>query len=432
MINALEALALSMEYIDEQGGGGGTVVEANPSGEATSDLEKLKVASTIYGLITKNDLTEAVANLIAKSETSGLVKNDGTIDTNSYATTDDVKANTKLIAETVGWSGKNKWKNSLLKDSALNDNSGGSHSFTDGVLNVQTTSSDNSGAYYSGSSLRSVFSGLTGKYKLSFEYKSSIACAGEVGENTAKTSGVMPTDWTKYEAVINDITQIYAVVFYNKDTTKTPLISVRNIMLCPPDIIDDTYEPCRDTVAYPRDEQEIMGALNQWPALANGYSHTEETVTFTWLDDGSVEINGASTDDFYYYYVMNDSGLARLRGNWVACLKDVGSLSGVAFALYKNTSGSLVSLTAANTEASITLTDAEHASGKVGIYIGANKTFDHVVVKPVLYPATVPADTPFYGYAMSNRELTKKVQGIIDAVANSADFASFKTAIASL
>ena len=32
------------------GGGGGTTVVANPSGEATSTLEKLQVGSTIYGL----------------------------------------------------------------------------------------------------------------------------------------------------------------------------------------------------------------------------------------------------------------------------------------------------------------------------------------------------------------------------------------------
>lgn len=39
------------------------------------------------------------------------------------------------------------------------------------------------------------------------------------------------------------------------------------------------------------------------------------------------------------------------------------------------------------------------------------------------------ADTP---YAMTNRELTEKVQGIINAATNAADFAAFKTAIGNL
>ena len=170
--------------------------------------------------------------------------------------------------------------------------------------------------------------------------------------------------------------------------------------------------PFKDVAAFPRSEQAVLGAVNQWPTLASGYTYTQGGVTFTWLDDGSLEINGISTNDFYYYYVMSDPGLARLRGNWVARLKDVGSLSGAAFALYKNTSGSLVSLSASNTEASITLTDAEHASGKVGIYIGANKTFNHVIVKPVLYLADVPSDTPYIPYAMTNEQLTK-VAGVV-------------------
>lgn len=41
-------------------------------------------------------------------------------------------------------------------------------------------------------------------------------------------------------------------------------------------------------------------------------------------------------------------------------------------------------------------------------------------------------DPTFADYAMTNRELTEKVQGIIDAATNAADFAAFKTAIGNL
>lgn len=38
------------ETIEEGGGGGGTTVVPNPSGEATADLEKIKIGSTIYAI----------------------------------------------------------------------------------------------------------------------------------------------------------------------------------------------------------------------------------------------------------------------------------------------------------------------------------------------------------------------------------------------
>lgn len=45
----VEELLLDVkEVIEEGGGGGGTTVVANPSGEATDDLRKLQVGSTVY------------------------------------------------------------------------------------------------------------------------------------------------------------------------------------------------------------------------------------------------------------------------------------------------------------------------------------------------------------------------------------------------
>ena len=59
----VEELLLEVkEVIEEGGGGGGTVVVANPSGEATDDLIKLKVGSTIYAIPAEGggSLTEAI------------------------------------------------------------------------------------------------------------------------------------------------------------------------------------------------------------------------------------------------------------------------------------------------------------------------------------------------------------------------------------
>ena len=45
-----ELLIEVKEAIEEGGGGGGTTVVANPSGEATDDLEKLQVGSIVYAV----------------------------------------------------------------------------------------------------------------------------------------------------------------------------------------------------------------------------------------------------------------------------------------------------------------------------------------------------------------------------------------------
>lgn len=47
----VEELLLEVkEVIEEGGGGGGTTVVANPEGEATDDLSKLQVGSTVYAV----------------------------------------------------------------------------------------------------------------------------------------------------------------------------------------------------------------------------------------------------------------------------------------------------------------------------------------------------------------------------------------------
>lgn len=64
----IEDLLLELKAaIEGGGGGGGTTVVANPSGEATADLNKLQVGTTIYALVTKavSDLT----NYYTKTQT---------------------------------------------------------------------------------------------------------------------------------------------------------------------------------------------------------------------------------------------------------------------------------------------------------------------------------------------------------------------------
>lgn len=78
-----------------------------------------------------------------------------------------------------------------------------------------------------------------------------------------------------------------------------------------------------------------------------------------------------------------------------------------------------------------------------GVWLRASRTYDrplyaqvirgtvadHLVFKPMLSKSD---KSPYAPYAMTNKELTEKVQGIINAATNAADFAAFKTAIGNL
>lgn len=66
------------------------------------------------------------------------------------------------------------------------------------------------------------------------------------------------------------------------------------------------------------------------------------------------------------------------------------------------------------------------------IYLTIDAAFTSgTVVHPMLYDSAIPNPT-FAPYAMTNKDLTDAVQGIINAATNAADFAAFKTAIGNL
>lgn len=67
-----ELLIEVKETIEEGGGGGGTTVVANPSGEATDDLNKLKVGSTIYAIPEGGGSADLTSDLTASVTVGGV------------------------------------------------------------------------------------------------------------------------------------------------------------------------------------------------------------------------------------------------------------------------------------------------------------------------------------------------------------------------
>lgn len=119
-----------------------------------------------------------------------------------------------------------------------------------------------------------------------------------------------------------------------------------------------------------------------------------------------IKINGTTTAEVNYDYIPAGSSLSNLRGKFKLSL-GVDSISGMNLVFYKSTSGSW-NLSGNAKEIEVNLTDAEHLSGKVRIYIANAKTYSNVVISPMITLLSDP-DESYEPYAMTNQELTKNI-----------------------
>ena len=105
---------------------------------------------------------------------------------------------------------------------------------------IQCTSSTPSGYDISLTRITSLF-GKYGKITLSFEFMGNMACSCNVGMVNKSPITTLPTDWTTYSATFNAKAQATNLCFYNTDSTKTPIIYVKNFMIRLASDTDDTY-----------------------------------------------------------------------------------------------------------------------------------------------------------------------------------------------
>ena len=145
--------------------------------------------------------------------------------------------------------------------SDFNNNAGGTNSVSDGTVTITCTTTNNSGSFLQRNTLRSKFASLANVPCIfSFEYKSSVACDGAVGLQGASVA-TMPTEWTRMELSISNPANIDHIIFYNRDTTKTPVISAKNFMLRDARDTDSTYHPPSMTNAELTDD--VIALINQ-------------------------------------------------------------------------------------------------------------------------------------------------------------------------
>ena len=203
-------------------------------------------------------------------------------------------------------------------------------------------------------------------------------------------------------------------------------------------VSDSTYEPYltpnTDLMSY--EDNAVLGAKN-WNLFP--YHNTTKTyadITYTVDDDGVIDVDGTSTGEGQFD-IHNINEMPNL-------LHDVTYiLSGAPNVAYSTSDVRLRLITFKddNTgrvnydcpqggEIQFTIPTGHHFH-QLAYYIASGKTLNHVKVKPMIRLAS-DTDNTYAPYAMTNRELTTKAQGIIDAATNAADFAAFKTAIGNL
>lgn len=149
---------------------------------------------------------------------------------------------------------KNLWSDNI----DLSNNVGGTHTKTSDGFDIQCTTTANSGCYFGTNVIKNAFLQY-GKIVFSCEYKSDIACNSTLGEGSGIPT-VLPTEWTPYEETIDVNTHTY-IVFYNKDTSQAPKISLRNIMVRIAADPDSTYAPYAMTNQQLTDTAKVLAPL---------------------------------------------------------------------------------------------------------------------------------------------------------------------------
>lgn len=196
-------------------------------------------------------------------------------------------------------------------------------------------------------------------------------------------------------------------------------------------IDNDVLIPELNKTFFPRSEQAMLGAKNFLYVLDP--TGTQSGVTYTVNKDSkgnvlNVAVSGTPTGysafAFWADVTPNEYILSHMDNATNFIWGDI--------TLYKNGASvqDLPSLGTAD-DCTIDLSSYDFDRIKVVAKRVSNSVNTTATIYPMLRLAT-DTDSNYVPYAMTNKELTEKIQGIIDAATNAADFAAFKTAIGNL
>ena len=307
----------------------------------------------------------------------------------------NIIANTKLIKDTVGWSGKN------LLENKIENATKGTITITHNVDGTITLSAGTSDTSASAPVVNESVLLKKGKYILSSDITNSdIYLRVKIGDNYVNCVD------KQIAFELDTDTSVKAAIYIKKDTTiSEPIIfkpMIRNA-----DILDDIYEPYRGTTAFPRDEQRVLSAKNLCPkanfVISNG-------ITFTVDNDGVVTANGTSSSNDAICKIPIPSNL---EGNFYfsGCPSGGGSNLYDVYMYDATTSARPTKWDGVTTSGTDTGNESEEVkliqghSNEIRLRVYKNQTITNLKFKPMLRLSTDLDDT-FVPYTKTNKELT--------------------------
>ena len=197
----------------------------------------------------------------------------------------NIKANTELIKDTVGWTNKNELE--------IYSPSNQTHGVTATITNDRRVSLTGTADTAHVLSIGDFDCKANVKYILS-------GCPS--GGGTESSNYWLDAYIVATSTIVNKDTGNGCELLFNADTTVRIRIRIPNglntagmvfsPMIRKAEILDSTFEPYRGTTAFPRDEQRVLSAKNLCPKanfiITNG-------ITFTVDNDGVVTANGTSS-----------------------------------------------------------------------------------------------------------------------------------------
>lgn len=365
---------------------------------ATKDWNGFKKNGDTY---IPNDATArtGLQNKVDKVTGKGLSTND--YDNTAKGIVDNIQANvianTQLIADTVGWSGKNRLENEA--HSSSNFENKGVNFTVNNDKSVTVNGTPTGDIYFT---IMAKFNEI-GTFKLSgmganggqnFRLQAYIYNSSDVFQRSATDAG------SSVEFTINDgeYARVQIVII-----TTQGAISNKTVypMVTDADILDPTYEPYFGSTAFPRSEQAVLGAKN-WLNIPKG-TYTQYDVTIV-VDDTGITLNG--TCNATSGTKVNVSNLPISINAKVADYKGVDVTNNMSDDCYIWMSSPF---SGGNINGkSWTVSTATKVTGALSLKGGV--TYTNFKIHPMIVLASDIDLSTYVPYAMTNRELTEKVQ----------------------
>ena len=332
-----------------------------------------------------------------------------------------INANTKLIKDTVGWSGKNKAKN-IAPSRTVNNATFTVASDRKITVNTSQAVSTDVGFYF----------GIANGEPVSFpisDLENGMKFLGATNNNSNVALRIIYRNaqdgFISYQEQKKDpiAVQIPAnAVYYRMCIQLVNGATADNVVFAPllvdKDCLDLSYEPYRGTTAFPRDEQAVLGATNLLDVDANTSSqfeknasgqmtnHTSDTVST--LD---FAIQGRKNGSFVKYLVGTQSGHNYITSTgkyeFAFTIEDSDDINQLYIGHKGNTNNVMMVIP-------FTRKGTFYFSAN---FVGVNPSTQNGYTMANNMVA-LSSNAPYADFAMTNRELTENKQDVLTAGTN--------------